>query len=129
MSQMPIKLPALIYDDQCTMCTRFKMSLEFLDLNKSINFVPLHDPKIQEQYPELTIDILKESVHFVSSEGVIYKGSEAVSELIKNYPGVSKFAWLLDSDQGKKTMAFFYEKLNELKNKITEDCNTCGKKP
>lgn len=73
-----------------------------------------------------------EQVHMITSDCRILKGREVVDELTETLPGVSKFAWLLDNDQGKKVKDFFYQKVEELreisKQKSEGDCNQCPRK-
>jgi hypothetical protein len=68
----------------------------------------------------------------ITEEGVILKGAEVVDYLVNKLPGVSKFAWLLDSDKGQKAKEYFYEKVEELREitrkKNEENCNSCPRK-
>ncbi len=65
----------------------------------------------------------------ITKEMKILSGQEVVDELLKTLPGVSKFAWLLENEQGKKVKDFFYQKVEELreiaKKKDEGDCNQC----
>ena len=117
----------LIYDSECTLCTRFKKSLEILDFKKKMRFVAVNDLSIYLEYPELNKDECEEVVHFID-DGRIYKGSDAITKLLEHYPGVSKFSWLLNSDSGKKTMNAFYQRLNFMRTSGKAGCSKCGQK-
>ena len=67
----------------------------------------------------------------ITIENQILVGPEVVDYLVSRIPGVSKLAWLLESDQGKKVKDYFYQKveeLRELSQKKDSDCNQCPRK-
>lgn len=119
-------LPLILFDPECPLCTRFKQGLEYLD--KSLNFQSAREDEIYAAFPELSRQKCLEQVHMITSDRRVLAGPEVVDELLKTLPGVSKFAWLLDNDQGKKVKDFFYEKVEELREisrKKAEDCDQC----
>jgi predicted DCC family thiol-disulfide oxidoreductase YuxK len=117
----------LIFDSECPLCTRFKQGLELMDLPKKIRFIPLQDPKLFEEFPELNAEDCASQVHLITEERKILKGPEVVEYLLKTLPGVSKLSWLLDTESGKKATQLFYQKVEELRDilKEKEDCNEC----
>jgi predicted DCC family thiol-disulfide oxidoreductase YuxK len=122
-------LPLVLYDPECPLCLRFKQGLEYLD--KNLCFVSARDEEIYSEFPELTRQACLEKVHLVTEEKNILVGSEVVDYLASRLPGVSKLAWLLDNDQGKKIKEYFYQKveeLRELSQKKDSDCNQCPRK-
>lgn len=122
-------LPLVLFDPECPLCLRFKQGLEFLD--KGLCFVSARDEKIYVQYPELSRQACLEKVHMITEEKKILVGVEVVDYLSHRLPGVSKLAWLLDTDKGKKVKDFFYQKveeLRELSQKQDSDCNQCPRK-
>lgn len=119
-------LPLILFDPECPLCLRFKQGLEFL--NKELNFVSAREEEIYARFPELVRQECLARVHMITAEKKILVGPEVVDELLKSTPGVSKFAWLLDNDQGKKVKDFFYQKveeLRELSKKKDTDCPQC----
>lgn len=119
-------LPLILFDPECPLCLRFKQGLEYLD--RSLTFVSARDEAIYLQYPELNRQACLEKVHLLTAERKILAGPEVVDHLLQTLPGVSKLAWLLDNDQGKKVKDFFYQKveeLRELSNKKETDCDKC----
>jgi hypothetical protein len=67
----------------------------------------------------------------ITMENQILVGPEVVDYLVSRIPGVSKLAWLLENDQGKKVKDYFYQKveeLRELSQKKDSDCNQCPRK-
>lgn len=124
---MKYQLPLILFDPECPLCLRFRQGLEYLD--KSINFVSAREDDVYVQFPALTRQHCLEHVHMLTVDGRTLKGSEVVDELMKTLPGISKFAWLLDNDQGRKVKDFFYQKVEELREitrqKDEGNCNQC----
>jgi predicted DCC family thiol-disulfide oxidoreductase YuxK len=118
-------LPIILYDPECPLCLRFKQGIEFLD--KSLTFVSARDDQIYLIFPELDKKTCLEKVHLITSERLILAGPEVVDYLVKTLPGVSKFAWLLENEQGRKVKDFFYHKVEELRELSTkkDDCHQC----
>ncbi|MBY0518702.1 MAG: DUF393 domain-containing protein [Bacteriovoracaceae bacterium] len=123
---MELKLPLLVYDAQCPLCVRFKQGLERWDTTNRICYVPLENPDVFIKYPQLSFEACREKVHYLKEDGEILIGADVVSELIRHYPGVGKLAWLLETDVGKKTVEFFYQKVESVRQKIKSDEEKCG---
>jgi predicted DCC family thiol-disulfide oxidoreductase YuxK len=122
------QLPLILYDPECPLCLRFKQGLEFLD--KDLHFVSARDDLVYELFPELSKEECLEQVHMILGDRRILKGSEVVDQLIQTLPGVSKFAWLLDNDKGRKAKDYFYQKVEELREIVqSKDEGPCHKCP
>ncbi len=125
---MKFHLPVVLYDPDCPLCLRFKQGLEHLDRN--LTFVSARDPAVYLELPELDPELCLEKVHLVTVDRTVLAGPEVVDYLVRTLPGVSKLAWLLDNDQGKRVKEFFYQKveeLRELSKKKDANCGTCSK--
>jgi predicted DCC family thiol-disulfide oxidoreductase YuxK len=124
---MKYHLPIILFDPDCPLCLRFKQGLEFLD--KNLNFVSVQDDEIYSEFPELQRQECLEKVHLITVDRKILKGIEVVDFLAESLPAVSKFSWLLESEQGKKAKEFFYQKVEELreitKKKNEGNCQQC----
>lgn len=126
---MKYHLPLVLFDPECPLCLRFKQGLEYLD--KNLNFVSAREHEIYSQFPELSRQECLEKVHMITEENKILKGIEVVDYLAVKLPGISKFAWLLESDQGQKVKEYFYQKVEELREitrKSHEECDQCPRK-
>lgn len=122
------QLPILIYDDKCTLCRRFKEGLERLPGAEAITMVSIDDSSIYDQFPQLNPEECFDTAHYINEEGVIFQGSDIPSELVKQFPAVSKFAWLIQSGMGKKAMDFFYSMANHYRESSLNNCDDCKKK-
>lgn len=126
---MKYQLPVILYDPECPLCVRFKQGLEFLD--RRLTFISAHEDEVYAQFPDLSRQACLSEVHMITRENQILKGTEVVDHLVATLPGVSKLAWLLDNEQGKKVKDFFYQKVEELR-EITlnkrEECDQCPRK-
>jgi predicted DCC family thiol-disulfide oxidoreductase YuxK len=119
-------LPIILFDPECPLCLRFKQGLEYLD--KNLNFISARDEEIYSRFPELSRQECISQIHMITTDKKIIKGPAVMDELLKTLPGVSKLAWLLDNEQGKKVKDYFYQKVEELRELTTKKdagCNQC----
>ncbi len=115
----------LLYDNECQLCNRFKKALEVLDVKNQIKFVSVYDQAIYLQNPELKQEECEEVIHLIIDEK-IYKGSEVITELVKLFPGVKKFSWLLDNNAAQTALDSFYNRINDMRGMQKRNCYTCG---
>lgn len=126
---MKYQLPIVLFDPECPLCLRFKQGLQYLD--KNLTFVSVREDGIFNAFPELNRQECLSKIHMITPDRGIITGPEVVDYLVTTLPGVSKLAWLLDNDQGKKVKDFFYQKveeLRELSNRKEQGCNQCPRK-
>lgn len=125
---MKYQLPLILYDPECPLCVRFKQGLQYLSNN--LHFESAREDSVYTEFPELNRQSCLEKVHLITKDKKILSGPEVIDFLLEEIPGVSKFSWLLDNDQGKKVKQFFYDKVEELR-EITlkkETCKQCPQK-
>lgn len=126
---MKYHLPLVLYDPECPLCVRFKQGLEYLD--KSLNFVSVHEDEVYANFPELSRQDCISKVHLITIDKKVLMGPEVVDYLVNTLPGVSKLSWLLDNEQGQKVKNYFYEKVEELReltHKKQEECDQCPRR-
>ena len=121
-----LPLPILLYDSECTLCTRFKQGLERLPGTSNIHMESIYNENVYEEYPELSKENCKNEVHLIDESGIIQVGPEVVSNLVSRFPGVEKLSWLLDSEMGKQASTAFYKAVNRCKAAIKKRCHSCS---
>ncbi len=119
-------MPIILYDPECPLCLRFKQGLSYLD--EKLTFVSAREEEVYLAFPELSRQACLDKVHMITADKTILSGPEVVDHLMKTLPGVSKFAWLLDNEQGKKVKDFFYQKVEELR-ELSSKKDSCGQCP
>ena len=119
-------LPCMLYDDLCPLCVRFKQTLEKIPGTKEISMVPLSNIEIFEIYPQLNKKNCKKELHILDCNQKVHKGSSAIEFLVNKFPMVSKFAWLIESEVGKKALNYFYQTANNYREKLKKRCEECN---
>lgn len=120
-----VKLPVLLYDDECPLCKRFSQSLDRIEGGKNISKVSIHTDDIYGQFPFLSKDKCLEDVHYIDEDNNLLVGSEVVEHLIVKYPVVNKFAWLIEKEMGKKSVDLFYKAASSIR-KCLGNCSKCS---
>jgi predicted DCC family thiol-disulfide oxidoreductase YuxK len=77
----PIGLPVLIYDGDCGFC-RYWLARVRRHVGERMEYIAFQDPQVPLRFPDLSIKRLKESVHFVASDGKVHHGARAVFEAL-----------------------------------------------
>lgn len=127
-SQEKNKLPILVYDHECVLCTRFKQALERLPGSSKLSAVSAHDEDLYTQFPILNREECLQTVHVLDAEGNVRKGADAMAWIIEQFPGATKFTWLLESGMGKKAVEYFHEMASHYRAKsLQKSCPKCNK--
>jgi predicted DCC family thiol-disulfide oxidoreductase YuxK len=86
----PAMLPnadVVIYDGDCNFCRSQVARLARWDgTGKRLAFISLHDPLVQERYPDLTYDMLMEQMYIVDQQGRRHAGAAAFRYLSGRLP-------------------------------------------
>ena len=119
--------PILIYDSKCSLCVRFKDSLLKLGGAEEINAVSIYTEELYDKFPELNKDECDQVVHFITKDNKILAGPEVIEHLVKDFPLVNKFSWLIESEMGKKAINYFHDMANKYRQTLKKKCPTCTK--
>jgi predicted DCC family thiol-disulfide oxidoreductase YuxK len=125
MNQDDFKAPLLIYDSECSLCVRFTEALRRLPGTSHINKMSIHEEKLYEYYPSLNKEECQKVVHLLLENGDILEGPKVIEYLIEQFPGVSKFSWLIESEVGQKTIDYFHKVANKARQSLIKRCPTC----
>jgi predicted DCC family thiol-disulfide oxidoreductase YuxK len=71
----------VIYDGHCRICTSQIRKLAWWDCQGKLSYLSLHDPAVQERYPDLTHDMLMEQMYVVDRHGNRYGGAASIRYL------------------------------------------------
>lgn len=125
----------IFYDNNCSLCIRFKDSLKYFCGSSSpdspeldiYEFHGIHHEETKTKFPSLDLDKCKEELHILTEDKVWLTAGEAFNYLIKSCPKVENFKWLIEGDAGKKATEVFYSVSDHLRRRIKSRCKTCGK--
>ncbi|MGI0078307.1 MAG: DCC1-like thiol-disulfide oxidoreductase family protein [Nitrososphaerales archaeon] len=102
----------VFYDSDCSVCIKFRKTVEFLDSRNRLTFLPLSHASSVVDMPESR---LYQSFHFLNSKGEITSGSESIPQLISELPAclvLSKIIFIIPS--GQRLIRFVYSTLSRL---------------
>lgn len=119
-------LPLLVYDGECTLCMRFAQSLDRVKEAEGICKVPYQDENLFIAFPQLSKEACMQHPHLILETGEVLVGEKVIDHLIRLYPIVHKFSWLLDKEMGKKSVELFYSAATRLRKNLKKDCGKCG---
>ena len=69
---------AVLFDDECPLCTFQMKVLSWLDWFNALSLVPLSDPRAKILAPALGREDLLEAIHCVTPTGRIYRGARCL---------------------------------------------------
>lgn len=121
--------PILFYDSECPLCVRFKQALEHTQFDIKIDYISLKEKAELSEFDFLNSDELHKEVHLLLSQNPlnVLKGEELIAFLAHHNERVKKFAWLLETDVGKKASEVFYHSVNRLRQSLRNHCPKCKK--
>jgi predicted DCC family thiol-disulfide oxidoreductase YuxK len=88
----PPEKPLLIFDGACTFCSLWVQRWQRFS-HGAFDCVPLLDPGLAARFPELTREQFERAVHFISTDGSVFVGAEAVFHALACH---SNGAWIMD---------------------------------
>ena len=115
----------IFYDANCSICTKIKVSLELLDLERALIFRPIQDQEQLNLVPNLNSWNCRKTIHAVDLEGNIYKEEEAISLIFDNLKVIKNADNLYKAPLGKSILRVLYKYLNEYRLKQISDCDDC----
>jgi len=82
----PTRATAVLFDDECSLCTFQSRVISWLDWLHTVSLVPLSDPRVPEIAPRLTPADLREAIHCVAPHGRIYRGARGIRHISLRMP-------------------------------------------
>src|ERR1700678_3035384 len=87
----PPPMPLLIFDGECGFCRRWVGRWKNAT-GEAVTYLPLQDPAVATQFPEIPREDMEESIHLVLPDGSVYYGAEAV---FRSLAAGGRERWLL----------------------------------
>lgn len=114
-----------LYDQDCTLCTRFVQVLKLLKGYEDLQFLALQEAASINAFKDIAQEQLKSELHIYSKEK-FHKGAEAIEFLISRNSLIKKHLWLLDNQMAKKAVKSFYKAVEKAR-KSPLLCGGCSK--
>lgn len=73
----------MLYDADCSICTRFKNLIKLLDTGDHIQPITMHSPRARELLAELSDDDYWRGFHVLDAMGNSYHAATAIPELFR----------------------------------------------
>lgn len=106
-----LEADVVIYDGQCRICTAQVRRLARWDGGGRLAFLSLHDPVVQDRYPDLSHERLMEEMVVVDQEGKRHGGASAVRYLTRRLPRLWWAAPLLHVPGSLPLWRFLYRQV------------------
>ncbi|HET7404705.1 MAG TPA: DCC1-like thiol-disulfide oxidoreductase family protein [Candidatus Bathyarchaeia archaeon] len=128
----------LLYDADCGMCTRFRNTIDFLDVHRKIDFMPIDRAEQIGRLDSLPDALRHRSFHLILPDKHVESGAEALPTLVSLLPYgrlVSKI--ITSSPLGQQMLSFLYSvvarrheaglcKLQTVSTGITDELDNLG---
>lgn len=108
----------VIWDGKCSFCRSQVLRLRRLDSNR-LSYVSLHDPRVEERFPELSYDQLMDQMWVVDSRGRQYGGADAGRYLSRRLPRLWWLAPLLHIPFSMPLWRWLYSRIANRRYKLS----------
>jgi lipase maturation factor 1 len=84
--------PVVLFDGDCNFCRRW--IARWRDFTgDAVEYIPYQDAAVAERFPELSAGRMAEAVHFITTDGAIHSGADAVFRALAVRRGGRGAAW------------------------------------
>lgn len=90
MTPYPSARVIVIYDGECGVCQALKHWLERRDAQHCLKLIPYQIAQGEEVASFVPLDQMKEALFLISEKGKVYRGAQALLELLKRLTGFWK---------------------------------------
>ena len=113
----------LAYDADCGPCKRFAHIVDVLDKDAKIDFISLTEADEKSLLYKIPTHLRFKSFHFISTNGQIRSGPEALTELMRILPGGNMITSLINYfPAGNRIVRFLYNRFSRFHDRGA--CNT-----
>ncbi len=124
--QQQIDQDTVLYDGHCAFCTRSVRQLEKFDGKGRLKFVSIHDPLVQEKYPDLKLEQLMQQMYVIPDRTQArFGGAAALRYLSRRLPRLWIFAPLLHLPFSLPFWQFCYRQIAKRRYRLASDTVSC----
>jgi len=99
----------LVYDADCSMCTRFRNTVEFLDNHRNLSFASIDNAEQAGLLDSLPDVLRHSSFHLVLPSNEVESGAKALPTLIRLLPaGRHVLRLIVSFPKGRELLGFLY---------------------
>jgi len=118
----PDKFPdadVVIFDGQCNFCKSQIRTLQRLNcFGNRLTYISLHDPRVAQNYPDLTHEMMMEQMYVVDQAGRRHGGADAVRYLTRRLPTLWLAAPLLHLPGTARLWRWLYQQVAKRRYKL-----------
>jgi len=85
----------VLYDGSCSLCRASVLRARRFDWRQRVEFLDLHDPSVQQRFPQIDRETALRSMQSVDPRGRVSSGVDAWARIGLLLPGWNLVAWLL----------------------------------
>jgi predicted DCC family thiol-disulfide oxidoreductase YuxK len=85
----------VLYDGSCSLCRTSVERVRRFDRHRRIELLDLHDPSVQQRFPQIDREIAMRWMQAVDARGRVSSGVDAWARIGLLLPGWNLLAWLL----------------------------------
>jgi predicted DCC family thiol-disulfide oxidoreductase YuxK len=85
----------VLYDGSCNFCRASVARVRRFDTGQRIELLDLHDPSVQQRFPQIDHEIALRWMQAVDAQGRVWSGADAWARIGLLLPGWNLLAWLL----------------------------------
>lgn len=78
----------MLYDGNCRICRQQAEWVEAYDEQRQIELLDANSPAARERFPQISHEEAMGQLHVIGPDGTIYRGAEAVRELLLRLPAL-----------------------------------------
>jgi predicted DCC family thiol-disulfide oxidoreductase YuxK len=86
---------AVLYDGRCRLCRSQAELIARWDREQRLDILDLNDPQVARHFPQVRPEAAREALHVVGPQGQVYRGAEAVREVVLQVPRLKPLGALL----------------------------------
>jgi predicted DCC family thiol-disulfide oxidoreductase YuxK len=117
------RTPVIVYDGECRFCIRQIERIKSFDQAEQFEYVPRQAVGIEERFPILAQSDFNTGMRFISIDGKVDVGADAVYQIFKRLPGFATIAWIYRLPICKQVARLAYAWVAANRKKLGQSCD------